>query len=307
MVLSARRPGWSLALRFGLCLVLLPLSGGSGLVMLPPLVLWLIGYVSWNWWSGEERKPGGAARAIAMGLLMSCSAIVALYFSGYVKPAHHPMSPSFAALASTTLECLSLVIYPNIGTYWWPAGLLVALLIALTMVRLVIVGLRTPSERPRAIGLMSMILSMLGIAAAVGLSRSGFGPGTGRATRYITLMTPLLIALYIAWLIYAPVRARRWLQVGLLLLFAFTVPGNTIYGLRIGERVRATERRVERNLMAKVPASQLIRQACPVLYPDPDIMYEQFNVLKSARFGRFTDFKDDRIAAWADDTQPVRR
>ena len=37
--LAGRRSGWRLALRFGLFLVLLPLCGGSGLVMLPPLVL----------------------------------------------------------------------------------------------------------------------------------------------------------------------------------------------------------------------------------------------------------------------------
>ncbi len=104
------RPGWSLALKFGLCLVLLPLCGGSGLVMLPPLVFWLIGYVSWGWWSGRE--PGGAARAVGMGMLMACLAIVTIYMSGYVKPAQHPFAPSIVSSVSTTLECLALVIYP---------------------------------------------------------------------------------------------------------------------------------------------------------------------------------------------------
>ncbi len=307
VVLSGRRSSWSLALCFGLCLVLLPLCGGSGLVMLPPLVLWLIGYVSWNWYSREDRAPGGIARAIAMGLLMACSAIVASYFSGYVRPAHHPVTPSLAATVSTTLECLSLVIDPNVGTYWKPAGLLVALLIGATMVRLAIVGMQAPGERPRAIGLIAIILSMLGIAVAVGLSRSGFGPGTGRADRYITLMTPLLAALYIAWLIYVPERARRWLQGGFLLVFALGVPGNTIYGIRLGERIRLAERRVERNLITKVPASLLIGRACPVLYPDPDIMYEQFKILKAARFGRFSDFVDDRMADRVDESTTIRR
>jgi hypothetical protein len=307
VVLSDRRPAWSLTLRFGLCLVVLPLSGGSGLVMVPPLVLWLLGYLCFNWWSDEGRGPGGVPRAIGMGLLMSCSAIVALYFSGYVKPSHHPATPSIAAMASTTLECLSLVIYPNVGTYWKFAGLLVAFLVASTLVRLVIVGARTPSERPRSIGLIAIILSMLAIAAAVGVSRSGFGPGTGRATRYITLMTPLLMTMYIAWLLYVPSRAGRWLQAGLLVLFGLTVPGNTNYGLQIGERLRAAERRVERNLMAKLPASELIGRACPVLYPDPDIMYEQFKVLKAARFGRFTDLIDDRVAVVPESTAGIRR
>ena len=67
--LADRRGGWPLALRFGLLLVLLPLSGGSGLVMLPPLALWLAGYVAWGWWSG--RKPGALTRALGLGLLMT--------------------------------------------------------------------------------------------------------------------------------------------------------------------------------------------------------------------------------------------
>jgi len=64
------------ALSFGLFLVLLPLCGGSGLTMLPPLVAWLYGYVACGWWSG--RQPERMARAIGVLSLMICSAIVAL-------------------------------------------------------------------------------------------------------------------------------------------------------------------------------------------------------------------------------------
>ena len=66
-------------------LVLLPLCGGSGLVMVPPLALWLAGYVACGWWSG--RDPGPSARAISLGLLMILTAIVTWYLCGYVKPA----------------------------------------------------------------------------------------------------------------------------------------------------------------------------------------------------------------------------
>ena len=42
----------------GIALVILPLCGGSGLVMLPPPVLWLGGYLCWGWWSGASRVRG---------------------------------------------------------------------------------------------------------------------------------------------------------------------------------------------------------------------------------------------------------
>ena len=64
----------------------------SGMVMMPPLVLWLTGYVAWGWWSGHD--PSDAGRAIGVGLLMACSAIVSLYLCNYVSPIHHPPAPS---------------------------------------------------------------------------------------------------------------------------------------------------------------------------------------------------------------------
>ena len=305
MGLAGGRPGWSLASRFGLCLVLLPLCGGSGLAMLPPLVLWLIGYLACGWWS--EQQPGGVVRTIGMVVLMACSAIVAMYLSGFVMTDHHLRARSVLAAAFTTLECLSLVLCPNIEKYWVVAGLLIALSIVATLLLLARAGLREPRERLRAFGLIAVILSILDIAFSVGLSRSGLGPGPGRANRYITLMTPLLGALYVAWLTYSPGLARRWLPIGLLALVGLSYPSNAFHGVRVGEQHRRDERRVERNLRDRVPGSEWIGRACPVLFPDPVILYEQFKVLKAARFGLFKDFVDDRVAAAPELPTAVRR
>jgi hypothetical protein len=176
-------------------MVLLPLCGGSGTVMIPPLVLWLAGYVAWGWWSGRE--PHGAGRAIGVGLLMTCSAIVLLYLRDYAQPIHHRPAPSLAAAASTALEYLSTAVCPNIPQFWWPAGILLMLLVAATVIRLALVGVRARGERPSAFGLIAIILAMLTTASAIGLSRSGLGPGTALASRYITLTSPLLSILFI--------------------------------------------------------------------------------------------------------------
>lgn len=302
--LAGRRSGWRLALRFGLFLVLLPLCGGSGLVMLPPLVLWLAGYVAWGWWSGRE--PGGAARAIGLWFLMACSAVVALYLSGYSKPPYMPAAPSLAAAASTTLEYLSLVVCPNVPGYWRPAGLTVVLLIAATLLRLAVVGLRAPGERPRAVGLIAVILSMLSAAAAVGLSRSGLGPGFGLTGRYIPISAPLLSALYVAWLAYGPAPARWVVHAGLLALVCLAVPANTEFGLRCGDYKRSVYLQVERGLEAGVPASQLMSQAGPLFPWKPKYVYECFKMLKAARIGKFKYFVDDRVAAAPEASTAVR-
>jgi hypothetical protein len=293
--------GSRLALKLGLCLVLLPLCGGSGLVMLPPLVVWLGSHVAWG--CGSGRDPGGMARAIGLGMLMACSAVVALYLSGYVRPAGIPASPSLTAAALATVRYLSLLFF--IPGYWWPTGLGVALLSMVTLIRLAVVWRREPGERSRASGLIAVILSMLGLAAAVGLSRSGLGPVSGLASRYITIAAPLLGALYIAWLMYGSPSARRVVHIGLLVLVCLAIPANAEIGRLIGKERRAALDQVEQGLKARMPASRLMSRVCPALLQDPDQARECFRMLKSARVGDFKYFVDDGVAA--QDAPPVRR
>ena len=119
MCRTSQSPGWWPSLLVGGLLVLLPLSGGSGMVMLPPLMLWLAGYVACGWWSG--RDPGAWGRALGLGLLLTTLVVVAFYLKGYKRPAHHPATPSAWAACSTTLEFLSLVIRP-VGGGWGSAA-----------------------------------------------------------------------------------------------------------------------------------------------------------------------------------------
>ena len=304
-ILAGRRSPGVLAVKFGLILVLLPLVGGSGLVMVPPLALWLIGFLFRGWWSGSE--PGRAAKAIGVGLLTATSALVALYLSSYVKPTHHPSAPSLAAVLSTTLQCLSVLISPDLGPYWKAAGLLVASLSVVTLLRLTIVGVQVPTERPRAIGLIAIILSLLGTSVAVGVSRSGLGYGSGLADRYVTIMAPLLSTIYMAWLTYVPARRRQSYFAGLLVLFVLMVPLNCQNAMHRGRAVRRVEQHVVRSLKIKVPASLIASQACPGLYPSQDDIYKSFRMLKTARIGPYKDLVDDRVAAAPEGSAGVRR
>ncbi len=181
------------------------------------------------------------------------------------------------------------------------------LLCLATLVRLAGVAVRSPDERPRAFGLIAIIVSMLGTAVAVGLSRSGLGPGAGRATRYITLMAPLMSALYVAWLSYGSARARRLVHVGLFILLGLMLPANVHHGMQIGGGVRAAERRVVSNLKARVPSSRLTKRASADIFTDEDVAYESFKMLKGAGLGPFTDFIDDRVAARPQVSTAVRQ
>ena len=277
-----RRSGGSLmAMGFGVSLVLLPLCGGSGLVMLPPLALWLAGYLGWGWWSGQ--KPGAWTRAIGMGLLMAGLSIMAMYLNGYVRPPRHPLPTSIASVISSTRMCLSLAIYPDVTNYWWPAGWIVVALVGAMLGLLAIVIVRTPGERPRALGLAAIIVSMLGVAGAVGISRAAFGPSAILASRYVTLTFPLLCALYFTWLVYGKATGRVGIHVVLVALMCVSVPHGQRYGRKYGWSVRVAEQRVERGLKDHIPTSKLLSLACPAIYPDPVVARAYFKLLKDAR------------------------
>ena len=223
------RLGWPLSLRLGLYLVLLPLCGGSGLVLLPPLVLWLACESIWGRTGRGDPVRAKVARSVGLGLLIVCLAVISLYMFGYKRPVHHHAPPTLAAASLTVLEYLSLVIWPNVHDHWRLAGWIVVFLVAATLARLCWVGWRQPEERPRAFAMVAVILAMLCAALAVGVTRAFMGPGGGRASRYVTTTAPLFCALYVAWLAHGFAQARSLIQAACGLI-VIAIPANFKFG-----------------------------------------------------------------------------
>jgi hypothetical protein len=297
--------GRPIALGFGLSFLLLPLCAGSGLAMLPPLMFWLAGYVAWGWWSG--RRPTVWVRAVGLGLLLAGSAVAVLYLRGYSRPTNYPLPPSARAVASSTLKYLSLTVYPCMRGYAWPAGLFLVILLTATLLLLAIASVRSPVERPRALGLVAIILAMLGVAAVVGFARSGAGPDAGLASRYISLAMPLFCAVYITWLAYGNTAARAGIPVVLLALIILALPGGYRYGRFLSSYVHLSVLPVERGLRDHVPTAVLLDRACPGIYPDREGAHGYFKMLKAAKVGAFSELPDDRVATGPEAVIPVRR
>jgi hypothetical protein len=212
-----------------------------------------------------------------------------------------------SAAASSTLKYLSLAVYPQVPSYWWPAGPIVIALVTATLAMLAIASYRMPEERPRALGLMAIILSMLCVAIAVGFSRSGLGPDAALASRYITLTTPLLCAMYAAWLVYARKVARSGIHLGLCALMCLAYPACNHFGREYGLFVRNAELRVERCLRGRVPTTVVMGRACPSLYPDAGVILRSFKMLKAAGVGAFAEFEVERVATTPEAADAVRR
>jgi hypothetical protein len=297
--------GRMMALSVGLSLVLLPMSGGSGLAMFPPLASWPAGHIAWGWWSG--RRPSVWTRAVGLGWLLAGSAIVVLYLRDYTRPSDPPIPPSMISVASSTLKFLSLAVFPQVSTYTWPAGLIAALVMTSTLLLLAIAGVRSPAERPRALGLLAIMLSMSCVAAAVAVSRTAMGPDRILSSRYITLAKPLLCVVYTAWLVYGRARARLAVHLALVLLICLAIPNGRRFSQGYGTFVRDVERRVERRLRDHAPTSAVLKLVHPDFQSDRQLIRSAFLMLKAARVGAFAEFEDDRVAVTPGADGAVRR
>lgn len=287
-------PCWRPALLVGGFALVLSLSGGSGLVLLPPLMLWLICYAASGCWSGRDAST--TARIIAHGSLIATTAAVTYYISGYVKPGNVPPPGPFQAIWYTILDFLSMSITPPAWGWSHVAGMAVLALSTLTFARLLQITFRTPAERARTLGLMAILVAMLGVTASVAFSRSGISDTMGQTSRYATLSVPLLAILYISWLLYGPTPARQLIHLGILGVVLASIPANYRVADIQGDARRDAYVRIEHQLRIRTPASKLADYITPALYPGRDYALQAFRKLHSAEIGRFKYFTEDQMA-----------
>jgi hypothetical protein len=295
---------WRLCLRIGALFVLLPLCGGSGIVMLPPLMIWLAGYIMCGWWSGAH--PGALARTIGLGLLTATSAIILWYLNGYVRPSYIPIAPSLTAIWFTTLQVFSLVVSPIDWDYWRAAGTGVVLLLAVTVIQLLAVAWRLPEQRPRALGLIALLVSISTVAVSIGISRSGFGPAAGLCSRYITISVPLLGAVYIAWMLYGHTLARRAIHISLLVLVCASIPTHSRFARTMGGGRRELYVSIERGLKRGMSHARLLDLSYPSLFVNRAWISLSFHRLKEAKVGNFRYMLEDGITIKADNQTDIR-
>ncbi len=294
----------TLVVPVGTVLILLPLCGGSGLVMVPALILWLAGYLGWGWWSGQ--KPVGWVRAFGLFSIIACFALISLYLKGYIRPAHHPAAPSLCAVIGTTTEVLSLALRPGANGFRFVSAMIVTGLVGLAFDRFLHIARLSPLERPRALGLAAVILSLMGTAFSVGVSRSGFGATAGLQSRYVCLAAPLLSALYVTALIYYKKRWQWAIHTVLLLATLSSVYDSYRLARNRGESCLYCFKRVEKALQAGKHGTQILDLITPALYPDRTAAAEMVRMLESSRFGDFKSTDDARVTA-APQPAAVRR
>jgi len=276
------------ALAVWIVLLLLPLCGNSGLLLVPALLAWLL-YAGFRCLRDPERQ---VRRRGILPLLLGTTVVLegSLYVWLAGLPSVEGANPGLAARLEGAGRMLALCLGP-FGEEAWPASVLLLLVaVALTVVLLVSVWLSRPDERLRALGLLAYLAALATLILAAGWARAGTGGVLVRlgATRFVSLTAPLVCCLYVVCLLYG----KRVLLIVLLICMVPLLVLNTNRGWRTGAEHRRYMRAVEHDLhsgLALPEAAHKWQAIIRDLNASPARLAELLEMMRRARQGPFKD------------------
>jgi hypothetical protein len=221
------------AVTAGLTLVLLPLSGGNGMILTPFVAVWLAACTFL--YRGEM-----IARWIVpfeSGCIFISIALVGLYFVGYQR-----MTPPNPGVLATIVTAARLVgmslgpvgggtgrVFPEslIGVLFCGIGCLLWASVIIPLSR----GLRSvcSAERSRVFSIVIFAAAMAALILVTAWGRAG--SGWGMPPRYALLSVPGLCAVYFALILYGPDIARNQIATVFAIVVLLALPFNVRSGL----------------------------------------------------------------------------
>jgi hypothetical protein len=199
-----------------LCVWLMPLSGSTGIAMLPPMALCLGIAGAWQWLSSpiSTRTGRWSARdtaGICSLLGFASLVLVPAYFYGWSRSS--PPSPDYWTAFKGAVMFLSTSAGGATG-FFWPLTGVVVLGLAFASMGILWQVLRTqPRERVRAFSFLCFLIGMAAVGGAAGWGRSGLRPDYCLDMRYSVLAAPALMAVYLLAVTYYPASIGRCIQV----------------------------------------------------------------------------------------------
>jgi hypothetical protein len=284
-------------------LVLLPLTGASGLVF-------AIALAPWAAWVGltQLRAARAAHESSVRGPMLIGSAfaaplLVAVYFIGYVTPWWNPPNPGRLQTLKTTLRFLALAWGAAARSAWTLAIVAIVIVLAATSWMLIRAFVRAAgAERQRAFGLLSFAGGCAVLALAIGWGRAATDMVSGMPMRYVLFAVPTLCAAYFIWELYAPSATGRWLQSALCVAMLALLPWNTREGFGLPGRYDIGWRgwyvtgmnAVERDIDSGVPRLEMAsRHREFLMHWDEAKLAAGMRMLHDAHIGPFSRLRDD--------------
>ena len=233
-------PGAAAAI--GGTLVMAPLTGGSGLLFMPPLMLYA-GLMGLRLARRNVSKSERSAATTLIGSVVVAGVIIALYLLSYERPGWVPANPGVGKSIIAALQFQAFGLGPAVRTSWnfWIGATLLVLLMATFRVAQNLIPRRRgdpPSAGGsdlRALGVFACLLSVAGFAAGMGWGRAAvidvYG---GWPDRYVLLAAPAFCVAYFAFEQSGSAAINRWGRALLFALAAILLPTNMAFGREWG-------------------------------------------------------------------------
>ena len=271
----------------GVCTVLLPLSGGNGLIFAPPLALWLA-YTALRRSRAGSNKAAALNTAILLGSVLITCGLTALYFVGYQRPDWVPPNAGLTASLTAAAQFEAMSIGPVARSSWVLSVAGVLTFVLLTLAVAIPAVIRAKGEaRQRAAAVVFFFLATLLFAAAVGWGRSGTIEIYKQwPTRYAMMATPSLLVGALIWLLLGRTVST---VVTSALAFALLVlmPLNVQHGFWWRDWYRPGAAGIELALRSGTTAAELISEYSGHLnhsMPAP-VLAQRMMMMKRARMG----------------------
>jgi hypothetical protein len=285
----------SAAFLVGLCLLLLPLCGSNGLILVPALALWL-GYWAFRHW--RSGAPHGKRNGLVTGALAGAALLLASVSVLGLPINPNDPRPTLEASLRTSLEFISGGLGDGISRMYWPAsGQGVLSLMVLSALVLIVVGYRRAPERAQALGLLLFLAALGTLALGIGWGRATPNEGGGFDSRYVTLAAPAFCAVYFIWGLPAAPGIGRLVQMCLVTLACAAFAPNWQEGIAEGKNRRQQNVALENDILAETPCSLVAQRHSGTLcnsLPTEDVA-ELLQMLHDAGVGQFPHLKGDPV------------
>jgi hypothetical protein len=293
VMLAMRRPGpptrWT-AVAMAVCMLLMTLDGGFGLMQLPALMLWAAGCA---WWllrrpDSASKKTGGV---LAAGILLALG-VTAFYFVGFFFPPALPHSRNPLDILRTALQFLSVNFGPTSDTRRLFCQTLTVLFVGAALFVAVRAWWRG-TERWRAAAVLCGMGASFTIALSIGVSRGALADDSGLSNRYVILAAPVFLVAYLGLSLLAPRWLERTAQGVMCLALVAVLPANFDFGYNYGTFHRYLGKHLVENMRNGVPLPEYAQAHFGGFYPDPEGFLTRFEVLRRAKHPPFVDITED--------------
>ena len=269
-----------------ICLVLMPLNGGIGMLFVPPLILWYGWAARTRWRSGTVQ--GRREAALLSGAILATVLLAGLYFVGYHPPdAGTGQARTWQNEGRTIVQVFGLAFGAGGHAVWPWLGPAVAALCVVAACALGAIAATRPDERLRASGLLACLAATCAVPLAIGYARAPLGPDAGLPARYALLMAPALACIFMTAVLYGGAFAGRLAQVGLVAAALAMLGPNVKTGIDYGRYRAEIADSVLADILAGVSSSGLAQRYANKLLPENATLEQGFETLRAAGRGPF--------------------